>query len=189
MTGKLEPDFSEFTHENESDFSEVTHKNKSIFSELTHENESDFSEVTHKNKSDFSELTNENEFSIVLSRSLTKQLHNLAQKEGIHILALLPELIAEGMGRRSAQEQMSAPSHLLTRNGVIEDPLHIQPSLSHHEWNGSGNSRKGNFGSRHQNTHRYNNRKQLNNNRYTNVNTNTHQNANGNVSLNKTPKK
>lgn len=132
------------------------------------------------------ENTCEQDFPITLSRSLAKQLHNLAKHEGIHAFDLILELVTEGIARRIAEDQTrQAPSHLLTRNGYVggDHQQHTQPSMSHHEFqnNGQGNARnKGNF-SRHNvstglrpnnNNNRYNNRTQSNNNGYSNMNNN-----------------
>lgn len=141
----------------------------------------------------------EQDFPITLSRSLARQLHNLAKNEGIHAFDLLLELVTEGIARRITEDQTrQAPSHLLTRNGYVVDHPNTQPSMSHHEFqlagnNGSGNLRNKGF-TRHNNTssgqrpnnNRYNNNRSQNNNNYANNNGN---NGNTGLYFNKSTKK
>lgn len=125
----------------------------------------------------------ENDFSVTLSRSLAKQLHNLAKYEGIHSVDLLLELVTEGIARRIMEDQTRpAPSHLMTRNGYVVDQQHTQPSMSHHAFQSNGNVRDGQNNSRGKNNFVKNSSssRQNNNTRYNNRNSSMHGYNNGN---------
>lgn len=128
-------------------------------------------------------------FSITLSRSLSKQLNNLSKYEGIHSHELVLELVAEGIARRIMEDQTRpAPSHLMTRNGYVQDQMNAQPSMSHHSFQANGNVRdvqnrgKNNF-------QRPQQRPQNNNPRYNNRNNQNSGYASGNNAYFKPPKK
>ena len=113
------------------------------------------------------------DFTISLSRTLTKQLQNLSKYEGIYPEELILELVTEGIARRVMEDQTRpVPSHLMTRNGYVQDQQNVQPSMSHHGFSANGNNRDGQNSrvknyqrpqSRQQNGGRYNNRGQNNN--------------------------
>ena len=93
-------------------------------------------EETDSNMQSMTLLGNQqNEFSLSLSRTLVRQLENMAKYEGISSIDLMVELVAEGLARRMAEDQSRpAPSHLMTRNGYVQDHAHTQPTMSHHSF-------------------------------------------------------
>ncbi len=102
--------------------------------------------------------TESNEFSFNLSRTLVRQLDNMAKYEGISALDLVIELVTEGVARRIAEDQSRpAPSHLMTRNGYVQDQANAQPTMSHHNFQSNGNARDTNSQNRHQNNYSRNN--------------------------------
>jgi len=119
----------------------------------------------------------ENEFAFSLSRTLYRQLQNMAKDEGISSANLISELLTEGIARRVMEDETRpAPSHLMTRNGYVQDQPNAQPSMSHHSFTNHGNSRDGNsYPRNNKNFQKYSGSRQQNQNRHSNHNRN-HQN-------------